>query len=53
MESEPNDAPEHEDKARYEEGLRKELDHWYDRRNVHVSKHCRENGELRDRSVEL
>jgi len=53
VESEPTEAPEHEDQARYEEELRKELDHSYDRLNVHAGKCRHENGELRDPSVEL
>ena len=53
VDSEPTEAPEREDKVRYEEELRKELDYLYDRLKVHVSKRRRENGELRDPSVEL
>jgi len=53
VESEPTEALEREDQARYEEKLGKELDHSYDRLNLHAIKRCRENGELRDPSVEL
>ena len=53
VESEPTEAPEREDQGRYQEELLKELDHSYERLNVHASKRRRENGELRDPSVEL
>ena len=45
--------PEWKDLARYEEELKKELNHLYDRLNLHESKRRRENGPLRDPSVEL
>jgi len=46
VESECPEVPEREDQARYEEELKKELDHSYDRLNLHESKRRCENGEL-------
>jgi hypothetical protein len=53
VEHETTDIPEREDQTRYEAELHKELDHAYNRLNVHESKRRRENGQLRDPSVEL
>ena len=53
VESEPTKATEREDQDRHHEELLKELDHSYERRNVHASKRRCENRELRDPSVEL
>ena len=46
VESECTEVPEREDLARYEEELKKELDHSRDRLNLHERKRRRENREL-------
>ena len=52
-EVEPTDPPSVEDERAFEEELRQELEHSYERLNVPESKRRRTNGMLRDSSVEL
>ena len=53
VEIEPTDAPDVEDAAKYEDELRKELEHSYNRLDVQQRKRRRAMGSLRDSSVEL
>lgn len=53
VEIEPTEAPEVEDASRYEEELRTELAHSYDKLDVRQRKRRRAMGCLRDSSVEL
>ena len=53
VEIQSTEPPEPEDQGRYSKGLRKELEHSYDRLNFPESKRERRGGELRDLSVEL
>lgn len=53
VEQECSDPPEPEDKERYEEELRKELQHSYDRLEFPSHKRRRGVSEIRDSSVEL
>ena len=52
-EVEPTDPPSVEDERAFEEELRQELEHSYERLNIPESKRRRTNGMLRDSSVEL